>query len=272
LDRLKTLERKPGEEEEFVHQIRTGSKRLRAFWRLARPGLPETRVHRELRALRKASRSLAAVRERTTVLTTLRRLQAHGDGGLPASASESFRAHAPALSGETAKQARAVEEDLADSLGRLEKLNPEALRPDRVDEALERSYRRARKAFRKADRKAGGSFHLWRKRIKDLWYQLEALRPGTGKAQTVKHGGPRRFRARLDKLQDKLGDLQDLAILEVRMRRSPEEFGGGTARGLRAAVKSERKSLERKTLRLGAKALRRKTGAFSRKIGNCKGR
>jgi CHAD domain-containing protein len=227
---------------------------------------------------------LAAARERTAILNALRRLEAHGRGNpatgdgkgaeaAHASTLERFEARVPPVPKGTANRAHAALTELAESLRRLEGLAPPALDRDSVRDAFERCYRRSRKAYRKTDRNAGRSFHVLRKRIKDLWYQLEALRPESEEPQTLKPGGPRKYRGRLDTLQDKLGEMQDLAILEARTRNNPEEFGSaGTIREIEAALKAERKRLERKTLRLGAKALDRKAKSVSRKMGLRKAR
>lgn len=48
----------------------------------------------------------------------------------------------------------------------------------RIDAGLERSYRRGRDGFRSlGDEPSAFALHEWRKRVKDLWYQLRLLPP-----------------------------------------------------------------------------------------------
>jgi CHAD domain-containing protein len=72
---------------------------------------------------------------------------------------------------------------------------------------LAQSYRRGRKAFRRAQTDPTlENLHEWRKRVKDLWYELRLLTPVCGrvvKGQAKEAG----------ELSDLLGDDHDLGVL-----------------------------------------------------------
>jgi len=78
---------------------------------------------------------------------------------------------------------------------------------DEIADRAVGTYRAAREAWRDAARKnaADAAFHDWRRRVKRLLYQCEYL---GGRARLV------RFTARVDRLGEMLGEIQDVCMAE----------------------------------------------------------
>ena len=89
---------------------------------------------------------------------------------------------------------------------------------DLLAPGLERSYRRSRNRFRETrSDPSAENVHEWRKRVKDLWYQLRILTPAwpavLGETADQAH-----------ELSDLLGDHHDLAVLADDARSRRERF------------------------------------------------
>jgi CHAD domain-containing protein len=81
---------------------------------------------------------------------------------------------------------------------------------------LARAYKRGRNAFERADADpTTANVHEWRKRVKDLWYQLRLLRDAW--PQVLKATG-----AEAKALSQDLGEDHDLAVLAQLLRDDPE--------------------------------------------------
>lgn len=275
LKELRALIRNHAGEDEVVHQVRTCIKRLRAGWRLLRPGFPESITLREGRRLRKAARELTEVREHVVLADTLAKLGGRASGAeesiLMATALKTFLARRPREGNkmeESGTKSRKTGSEkpwlaalpvLSASLRRMEAMIAERLDWNRLRPNLEQSYRKARIKYREADPDRDESFHEWRKRSKDLWYQLKALVPELPAAGKIAN--------RLEALQDRLGDAHDLTVLANRMSRQPRDFGGaGKPAALRKPVIAENRKMKRKSLRLGRKIFGPKPEKFMRKL------
>lgn len=258
------LTRDPDQAGKFVHQLRTGVKRLRACWRLLRPAIPDSDFRRENLRLRNVAQRLAAARERDVIPKTLDKLLerplSEKDSRLVSAARHDFlaRTRAEKDGGKDIQQeALSV---LSESLRRLGERDLGDWGWENVRVAIERSYRKARKAYRQADSGRGDDAnHAWRKRTKDLWYQLDALAPELPAAG--------RSKASLEKLQGCLGDAQDLAVLEERMAQRPRAYGGThNVAAMRGPLRREKRKLTRKCLRRGGRFFRPKARRFVRKL------
>jgi CHAD domain-containing protein len=156
-----------------VHATRKGIKRLRAHLRLARDAIAEDTYRTEDADLRDIGRLLAPARDAYVVGLTLESLESAT--GWEA-ADDYIEAHHRA----------AIDELLSGPLDqartRLESVrerwltHPTQLEASAVTDAVERSYRRGR--VERETAMASGqakAFHQWRKRVKYLRYQLEAI-------------------------------------------------------------------------------------------------
>ncbi len=203
-----------GTPEERVHDARKRLKRVRALVRLARGGLGRKCARRQDARLRDAGRPLSEMRDADVLVDTLDDLIARlGDQGRP----EAITLAREALS----RRKRELGRRLLDEQGVLAKV-AHALGEVRRDvrhwdvagddwEALEaglkRISRRGRRAFHEASSSpTDENLHEWRKRVKDLWYVMDILRP-------IRPGYTGRRGDQAHALADLLGDDHDLAVL-----------------------------------------------------------
>jgi len=215
-----------------IHGARKDLKKVRALLRLLREELGNKRFKAENRRYRDAGRLLAESRDAEVKLETLQALAEHAGAAFPASpgrswrqALEADRGRVAAARGEGASrisQARAAVEEAGGGIPHWP-IGNDSWRL--LEPGLDRTYRDGREALRQAQ--ADGSaenVHEFRKRAKDLWYQLRLLHdawPGLL--------GPMAEEAHV--LADLLGDHHDLAVLAADLSErsdlaaSRDEFG-----------------------------------------------
>ncbi len=196
-----------------IHSARKSLKKERSLLRLAREGFHPGQRKLEARALRSVSRRLSGARDAEVLVQTLDQLSERFTGQVP---EVSFAAIRERLEAER----DAMREQLANSpsVGDAAAELSEARR--RVDEwhisrrgwrvlgaGLGRSYGRGSHAFNRARAKpTPENLHTWRKRTKDVWYQLRLLAP-------IAPGSTRGQAKEAHRLSDLLGDDHDLAEL-----------------------------------------------------------
>jgi CHAD domain-containing protein len=196
-----------------VHEARKDLKKLRSLLRLVRADLGKQRYRAERGRYRDAGRLLAGPRDAEVKLEVLTALRERYPDEVPAtdglqSALEDERER---LAGSQATDLRQRLEQAAETIAaggadidawELASTDFELFRA-----GLQRSYDRGRDALRAL----GGdpsdeAIHEWRKRVKDIWYQLRLLRP----VWPAGMKGPIRA---ADELADLLGEHHDLAVL-----------------------------------------------------------
>lgn len=231
---------------EGVHDARKCIKRVRALLRLSRPWLEETTSLREGRKLRDAGRLLGSLRDREVLRETLERVadKLHFSGEI-----------------DFGKAVKLKGTEKADAIALLRRVDPRSWQgkgkgAKRLEEGVEKIHRDARKRFRTIERnRSDEALHDCRKRVKDLLYCLETLRP----ADPVRFDG---WIGPLDKLADCLGDDHDLVVLEEHLEIGPD--GEGQAIAGRIAVR--RAVLQAKALRSGRAIFGKKPGDFAGKV------
>jgi CHAD domain-containing protein len=206
---------------EAVHDARKALKQERSLLRLARGTINPGERRRENAALRQAARKLSASRDAEVMLEALGDLSDRFAGQVPQIALDAIghrleaerdparqRLLESGLTGAVADELRAVRTRIDD--WPLRRGGWKALEP-----GLDRGYRRGRHAFERARKKPTvENLHDWRKRAKDLWYQLRLLKPVS---PAIIGGHADEAHA----LADLLGDDHDLAILRETL------LGGG---------------------------------------------
>ena len=142
---------------------------------------------------------------------------------------------------------------LKGSLSRIEAWDDRAIPWKDIARALERSYKRARKAFRKAvDEPSAESLHTWRKRSQDILHGLQLTPAGESK--------PAR---RLKKLCSLLGEVHDLTLL----RQALDEFRLGKEKPrLDKLISARREKAQARAFKLAAKCFSRKPADFIEKV------
>lgn len=253
---------------EAVHAARKAIKKERALLRLGRAALPSRRRGRENSALRNAARRMAAARDSEVVVQSLDQLAERYAGQLPASTFDAARTRleldrdaqiaetSPVSSAdEAAEQIRAVR--LRVDSWRLKGEGWSAIEP-----GLSRTYSEGRRAFRRARKSSSlEDLHAWRKRVKDLWYELRLLSPVCG---PIIAGGAEEA----DRLGELLGSEHDLGLLkQALIRKAPEVPTHLDA--LIALVEYRREQLRRQAFLVGKRLYNEPTSDFTRRLRKC---
>lgn len=243
-----------------VHEYRKSLRRARSLLRLAQRFMGKKAYSELSSTLRELHRATSAQRDRDVVLDTLEGLKlAESAPGLAArlqrdgSAAGQSDTSVPAL------------ELLRRGAARLEPLPAafaEALPPKlewgHLADGVQRTYRRARRDMHQAlycDHE--DAIHDWRKRNKELVYQVELL------TSSLPGKTGRKLRRRLAKLSEALGQIIDLFVLRGFAEEHAE--GGQKDRILGEIAKAE-KARRKGALDRGARLMDKKPRAFSRDI------
>jgi CYTH domain-containing protein/CHAD domain-containing protein len=245
-----------------IHGARKDLKKLRALLRLVRHELGKKAFKAENRRYRDAGRLLAGSRDAEVKLETLSRLRDELDD-LPAEGWERWRA---LLESERDQLAR--EDSAGQIAGAIEvieggrrQLGQWSSRTDSwalVGPGLARSYRDGRKAMEEALADPGDdTVHDWRKRAKDLWYQLRIVREAWPELLGVTVD-------QLHELADLLGDHHDLALLAADLRSHADVIGDRDE--FEAAIEARQEQLLNAAAALGRRLYAEKPKAFERRI------
>jgi CHAD domain-containing protein len=254
----------PDPPEEAVHDVRKRFKKIRGLLRLAREGLGEAVFRQEKTCFRDAGRPLSEVRDAKVLLDTFDELTDKEDERLPRQAVARLRRvlverqqevsrrvlEGGALFDRLAAVVAAARERVAD-WPRL-KNSWATLAP-----GLKRVYKQGRNAMRAVqDQPTIEALHEWRKRVKDLWHQLQVLQPV--------------WRWRLEdltnqthELGDRLGDDHDRAVLaDFLLQHGEDEHARDSATRLLRVIRRRRVRLQQAALELGGQVFRERPRAF----------
>ena len=248
-----------------VHTARKAIKKERALLRMGRGTIPRLERSYGNVVLRDAARNLSSIRDAEVAVQTFEHLAERFAGQLPESTFAAVR--------EELERDRSSERERAAELSvhegavadlRLIRLRLEGweLRRDgwgAIEPGLERTYRDGRDALRRVRRDASvENLHTWRKRVKDLWYELRLLAPVGG--PTVRGGAEE-----AEQLSDVLGDDHDLAVLrEILLRKAPTLRADLDA--LIGLVDYRRDQLQTQARAIGARLYAEKPAAYLRRM------
>jgi CHAD domain-containing protein len=242
-----------------VHEARKAFKRLRATVRLSRDAVGDKTYERENAAYRKAGRHLSASRDADVLLQTLDELCGRFADELPARVTDRLRAGLRTHRERALKALRdddraiaAVLSDLDNALVRTPAWTFQDDGFDALAPGLKRIYRRGRKRMRAACKDPSPeNLHEWRKRVKDLWYATQMVRPAEPERL-------RKLSKRAHKLADLLGDAHDLHVLRDYADQHPECFDDNAALAALVAV------IDRRSRVLRDRALKRGKQVYAR--------
>lgn len=255
-----------GEEADRVHGARKDMKKIRAVLRLLRGELGKKAYRAENRRYRDAGRLLGESRDAEVKLETLQGLAERFGDELPAAPTVAWRR---ALEADRRRLAAAGSDGLAEKVAQAvamieegrERIPDWSLEADSwelLEPGLTRTYRDGRRALARARADRGTeAVHEFRKRSKDLWYELRLLRRAWPELL-----GPSAEQAH--ELADLLGDHHDLAVLAW-------DLGGrGEAVGEREEferlIASRQEELWGRALGLGERLYAEKPNCFRRRI------
>lgn len=263
LARLRESSTGEAETADAVHGARKDMKKLRTVLRLLRDELGSKRYKVENARFRDAARILSETRDAEVKLETLDALAEHSEA-LPEEAIESW-GKILARDREAATNAARDEPAVAEAISLieegLEEIRDWDLDGDSwqlIDAAVTRTYRRGRRAMKAAEKNRGeADFHEWRKRAKDLWYELRLLSDAWS--------GP--LEATSDEahnLTDLLGDHHDLAVLREDLRE--RNLGEGETETMEAAIGRRQEELATEAFTLGRRLYAERPRDFSRRL------
>ena len=201
-----------------VHDFRKSLRRARSVVALLRPALGRTAAGGLTEGLRSAFRSTSDLRDADVLTATLAGLAGDDPELFVEAAEVAARVSANSKDVRPEKVLREAIPILRRLPGALEVTLPREYSTPDLEEGLARGYRRAQRAWAAAsERRTDAEFHEWRKRVKELRYQLELL---------ASHGSST-LKARekaLGALARELGEVTDQALL---CRRIESGDGGG---------------------------------------------
>jgi len=203
-----------------VHEFRKSVRRARALLALLRPTLRKRHYRKLANDLRAVHRATSPLRDSDVLLSTLDRLhKAADDGGKARSAAEQWRTERAQRAPDAPPSTRAahVLREAAARLPRIsvrfERALPRKTSWKDVARGLRRTFARAQAARRSAvGAGKDDALHDWRKRTKELNYQLETLTRGS----TI---GPIATRKRFADLAEALGKATDQLVLREALER-----------------------------------------------------
>jgi CHAD domain-containing protein len=248
-----------------VHATRKDLKKIRGVVRLVRAELGDDLYRAANRRYRDAGRLLSRSRDAEVKVETLKALRKLSGDELPADlvsawlvALERDRGEVGGLGAD--QEDRSLEEAKAAIEGGQEEIDSWPLRHDSwrlVEAGLLHSYRRGRRTMKRTSADPiADNVHEWRKRTKDLWYQLRVLRdawrPVLGETVGQAH-----------ELADLLGDHHDLAVLadDLRDRRL-----SGDRESVKHAIEQRQDELLASAFAVGARLFAEKPKAFGKRL------
>jgi CHAD domain-containing protein len=252
--------------EDAIHETRKDLKKLRSVLRLVRDELGDDAYRRENTRFRDVGRTLSGARDAQVKLETAKSLRERFGDRLDES---SLRRYEAALEADRGRQAEevsggeAVDRAAAEIEAGHAAIAEWPLDADDwslVEPGLDRSYRRGRARF--ADVRAAPSdeaVHEWRKRVKDLWYQLRILR-NSWKPVMAETGD------QAHELADLLGDHHDLAVLRDDALARRELWADGELESFAEAIAERQDELIRDALVRGERLYAEKPKAFKRRM------
>jgi hypothetical protein len=226
-----------------MHSLRTRMKNLRALLLLVKPRTikPE---RKSMTALSGALKDTFSGQRDTHVIAALRAKLA--GRGAPAP-KEKMTPH-------VAERNKAAKANASKLVRMIAKLGLDGLSWADVAAGYLRSYRAGRKAMKACERKpTTAAFHGWRRPVKDLFFQSQALQPLDGMKER---------RRRADRLGDRLGRLNDLHLLHSDAKKSREP-------GLLKTIVKKQRALRADIFKAAAKLYDERPRDIARALERC---
>lgn len=251
---------------EAVHSARKDLKKARSVVRLVRGELGEKRYRKENRRLRNAGRGLSDARDAAVKAQVLDDLREHFRDDL---GPEATKALTDAIAATSMRKAspRSLEGVAAEACAEIERARDSAADWQfgaggwqLIDDGLDRAYRRGRdKLAEVGGNPSDEAVHAWRKRVKDLWYQLRLLRKS--RPEVV---GELVDQAR--ELADLLGDHHDLSLLAADLEGTELTLAADEQQALAELIARRQGELVDEAIALGGRLYAEKPKAFSRRM------
>jgi CHAD domain-containing protein len=247
-----------------VHETRKHLKKARAAVRMISDEVLRAHLQREHRCLRKVARLISDIRDAEVRLETVKQLRELS----PGTRNRNFRETEELLAFELDSFLAAFSDwqeeaktKLTRARDRIAKWPLDDLACKTIRQAAQRSYKRGRQALRRARQKpTPENFHSFRKEAKQLWYQLQILRP-------LHPAIFKELAGELKTIGEHLGHAHDLAFLAERLRTNTGSKGQKRGqRALGGLIDSRQKELQRMAAALGERFYAQRARDFGRRI------
>jgi CHAD domain-containing protein len=248
-----------------VHEVRKHLKKLRAAMRLAVGEVGKKQHKREDRCVREIGRLVSDLRDAQVRLQTLIQLR---DETAKDSGENHFAHIEELLSLERESFSAAFDGWQKQAIPKLERVGERlskwpltGISWKEICRAVEKIYKRGERGLVKTIKKpVPENFHAWRKRVKDLWYQLRILQP-------LNRVVLEKIAADAEVLGELLGSEHDFDFLLARLEK---ESGDDALRGelaqLQKTIRKRGKRLRRNALELGRRFYAEPSKAFAKRI------
>ena len=168
------------EEGDHIHETRKALKRIRALLRLVRPGLSSQIYKTENARYRDISRFLAGARDSQVLLETVDKFETMSKGRTKSAfVSARTRLAGKAIAGRIGNHEDAIAQAIEGLVAGRAVMTDLAFKEVEFEVAIEgmqRTYRQAVRAFRRAyDEPGGEALHEWRKFVQHHWRQMSLL-------------------------------------------------------------------------------------------------
>jgi CHAD domain-containing protein len=258
-------QRRLEDEGRSLHEARKNLKKVRATLRLVRDQLGEQIYRRESQDFREAARALSPRRDAEVLVKTLNKLRRSRKktsdiAGIDKLDRVLLGRHQEAFNTEDQKDE--IEVALRAARHRAKHWPLKNLDWSDLLEGLEGSYRKARNALRVADEAhVDEELHEWRKRVKDLWYQLRLIEPACSEAV-------RDLAREMKCLSEYLGDDHDLMMLLDAVHCAG--LSANEVDFISDWIQGRRRKLQANAAELGGKLFAEKPNRFTRRIESCR--
>lgn len=241
-----------------VHDFRKALRRARAIVTLIADELPKSERRAIRRALQQARRALGIARDHAVVPATLEQLALRE---IERATANAIVAAAAAAAPTPSEVKQLLAEGAARAQAQLEALEA-ALPPDvrwmSVMSGVRATYRAARRA-RRAGKRDAAQFHAWRRRSKDLTYQLEILTRIVGEGAADAHHA-------CETATDAQGPAVDLIMVRDFIRAHAQTLVPEDVDSLLEAVDAQVRNRVRDARDVGKSAFQRKSRKFTRRL------
>lgn len=252
---------------EAIHGARKDIKKVRAVIRLVRTEITKKAYCRQIRLMREAAKHLAAPRDAFVKVKTLRNLTRHFKGQLAPGALRHVRAALHNAANEETKRfakektAKAVERLLRRMAKEFDHMTVSGKGWKALSPGVKAAYSEGRCAYQTALKDSTPeNFHEWRKRAKDLWYQVTLLRPVWPEQMDA-------MASELEALGEYLGDDHDLVILRQAVEEQCADDGHSRElETLKGLIEERQRELRAAALELGARFYAEKPWAFCNRL------
>jgi CHAD domain-containing protein len=255
-----------------VHEARKDLKKARAVLRMVRHRMDDDVYQRENVRLRDAGQALAGTREAEAKVETIEALEERFGDELPAVTAvlkRDLEAERDALAAtradadsEVRAAARGASEPIAATRSSMDSWSFSKAGWKLVGPGIERTYLRGRNRFRDVRRDpTPENIHEWRKRIKDLWYDLRLLRDSWPDVMS-------KMGDEAHELADLLGDHHDLTVLaaDLRSRDSVAQDGDDEVTPLLNAIEGREEELLEAAVPIGERLYAESPKAFGKRM------